>query len=214
MSAIDDLAAQLAAQRNRIERLRALHEFQRGIVDGLIVRTPSDAIVRETMVQDGEWVSEGHRLARLVEPGRLKAVLQVPESTALDVRSGQRVTMNARGMTLHGVVDRVGATVEQGTVAVEVRLAGDLPDSLRPDLSVDARIELARESDVLTISRPSRAGSSLYRIEPNGRRAQRISVDYGAASVDRVVIRSGAAAGDRLIISGAEDHDEPVIRLN
>jgi HlyD family secretion protein len=210
--------AQIEAQRNRIERLRALHDFQRGIVDGLVVRTPADAVVREMTVQEGEWVTEGYRLARLVEPGRLKAVLNVPESTALDVRPGQRVTMNARGMRLRGTVDRVAATVESGSVAVEVRLEGNLPDSLRPDLSVDARVEIARASNVLTITRPAHATANrsarLYRLDDDGHSAKRVEVRFGAASVDRIVILAGAAEGERLIISGTEEREEPVIRLD
>lgn len=210
-------AAQLDAQRNRIARLRALHAFQKSIVEGLVVRTPADGVVRDAPVQEGEWVTEGHRLARLVEPGRLKAVLQVPEATALDVRAGQDVALNARGTTLRGVVDRVAATVEQGTVAVEVRLSGDLPDSLRPDLGIDGRIVLSRAGEVLTIARPAHAipngTAALYRIDESGRTAHRTAVRFGAASVDRIVIAAGAAAGDRLLISGTNAVEEPVIRI-
>jgi multidrug efflux pump subunit AcrA (membrane-fusion protein) len=211
-------AAQMEAQRNRIERLRAVQAFQRSVVDALVVRTPAAGAVREIAVQPGEWVTEGQRLARLVEPGRLKAVLQVPEATALDVKSGQVVTMNARGTALRGVVERTGAAVEQGAVPVEVRLEGELSPLLRPDLSIDGRIEISRLADALSITRPVQATAGttgqVYRLDADGRTARRVAVHYGAASVDRIVITGGAAAGDRLIVGGVESSEDAVVRLH
>lgn len=209
-------AAQLQAQRNRIERLRALHSFRKSVVDSLVVRTPAAGTIRELMVQEGETVSDGQRLARLVAPGRLKAVLQVPEATALEVKPGQPVTLNARGTALTGTVERIGAAVEQGTVAVEVRLSGELPAELRPDLSVDARIEIRRLPDVVSIARPVNAeansSNAIYRLDPDGR-ARKVEVHYGPASTDRIIISKGATAGDRFIVGGAEGRNDPVLRL-
>ena len=209
--------AQLEAQRNRLERLRALHAFHRTVVDSLFVRAPTHTTVRDVVVQEGEWVTEGQRLVRLVEPGRLKAVLQVPEAAAPEVRVGQRVTMNARGTSLRGEISRLAAAVEQGTLAVEVRLEGDLSSHARPDLSVEGRIEIRRIPDALSISRAVNAISGaiapLYKIDPNGRTARRTAVRYGPASVDRIVIVSGASAGDRFIIAGIDGQSEAVLRL-
>lgn len=209
--------AQLDAQRNRIGRQRALHAFQKSIVESLVVRTPAHGAIREKLVQEGEWLVEGQRLVRLVEAGRLEAVLQVPEGAALEVRPGQRVAMNARGAALGGVVERVAPAVEQGTVAVEVRLEGAVPPGLRPDLSVEGRIEIGLEKDVLTVARPANATPGgqglLYALEAGHRRARRIDVRYGPASVDRIVIARGAAAGDRLVVAGLDAASDPVVRL-
>ena len=210
-------SAQMSAQRNRIERLRALQRFHRSVVDSLVVRTPGDTTVRDVAVQEGEWVAEGQRLIRLVEPGRLKAMLLVPEAAAQEVRIGQRVTMNARGVILAGAISRVGAAVENGTLAVEVELEGAIPAAARPDLSVDGRIELRRIKDALSMARPARAvaggTSNVYRIDANGRTARRITIRYGPASLDRIVVIAGASTGDRFLIAGAEDRSEPVLKL-
>jgi HlyD family secretion protein len=209
--------AQMAAARNRVERMRALLAFHRGLVESLVVRAPSDTTVRDVAVQPGEWANEGQRLARLVEPARLKAVLLVPEAVAHEVRTGQRVTMSARGASLAGEVARIAAAVEQGTLAVDVKLVGTLPPNVRPELSVDGRVELGRVRDALSISRTARAAASskavLYKVDRDGRTARRTAVQYGMAGADRIVVAAGAAAGERFIVAGADSQTAPVIRI-
>lgn len=216
-SAIERSAqAQVDAQHNRLERLRELLDFHRTQAEGLTVRAPSQTTAREILVQEGEWVAEGQRLVSLVEPGRLKAVLQVPEAAAHMLRVGQSVTMNARGTALRGTVSRLGAAVQDGTLATEVRLEGALPSSARPDLSVEGRIEISRASDALSTGRPATAmagaTTNLYLVD--GSIARRVAVRFGLASTDRITIISGAGDGDRLVIAGLDGRTEPEIRLD
>ncbi len=209
--------AQLQAQNNRLERHRDFYRFHSSLVETLLVRAPAETTAREILVQEGEWVSEGQRLVRLVEPDRLKAVLQVPEAAAHLLGVGQRVTMNARGTALQGRIDRVAAAVEQGTVAAEVRLEGELPTSARPDLSVEGRIEVSRIPEALSIARPLNAmpdvTGRLYEVGDDSRTAVLTEVRFGTASVDRIVLISGARTGDHFVIAGLDGRTEPVIRL-
>ncbi len=208
--------AQIEAQQNRLEQLRDLHAFHRSLVERLTVRAPSQTTAREILVQQGEWVTEGQRLVSLVEPGRLKAVLQVPEAAAHALKIGQPVTMNARGTELRGTVSRLAAAVQDGTLAAEVRLEGDLPAAARPDLSVEGRIEISRSSVALSVGRPvsAVAGDSTHLYIVDGSSARRAEVRLGLASTDRIEIASGAAAGDRLVIAGLDGRTEPAIRLD
>ena len=209
--------AQIAAQQNRVERLRALLAFHRSVVESLAVRAPSATTARDILVQEGEWVTEGQRLVRLVEPGRLKAVLQVPEAAAHELRVGQQVTMNARGTALRGVVHRLAAAVEQGTLAAEVRLEGEVPPSARPDLSIAGRISVDNLADALSIARSANAAPNsaavLFKLDRDGKTARRTPVQFGVASADRIVVARGASAGERFIIAGAEGRTEQVIRV-
>jgi multidrug efflux pump subunit AcrA (membrane-fusion protein) len=209
--------AQLAAQRNRLERQRHLQRFHRSVVDSLVVRAQGDTTVRDVAVQKGEWVIEGQRLVRLVEPGGLEAVLLVPEAVAHQVRVGQPVAIDARGTALRGRVARIAAAVEQGTLPVHVKLEGALPPGIRPELSVEGRIEIARMADALSIARSAHASAAargtLYKLDRDGRVARKATVQYGPAGVDRIVIVRGAAAGDRFIVAGLDARTEAVVRL-
>ena len=72
-----------------------------------------------------------------MEPGRLKAVLRIPETQAKDVTIGQPAAIDTRNGIATGKVMRIDPAVQNGTVTVDVSLAGELPRGARPDLSVD-----------------------------------------------------------------------------
>ena len=92
-----------------------------------------------------------------------------------------------------------------GTVTVDCRLEGPLPAGARPDLSVDGTIELMRLDDVVYMGRPvfGQADSkvSLFKMEPEGKYANRVQVTLGRASVNTIEVKSGLNVGDRVILS-------------
>jgi HlyD family secretion protein len=157
-------------------------------------------------------------LARVAEPTRLEAEVRVPATRARDVRTGLAVSVDTRNGLVGGTVTRVDPSVREGTVTVEVRLDGDLPEGARPDLAVDGTIEIERLDDVLYVGRPvqsqERATVGLYRLEPDGDHAHRVQVELGRASVDTIEILRGLEEGDQVILSDSsrwDDHDR--IRL-
>ncbi|HEY4588056.1 MAG TPA: HlyD family efflux transporter periplasmic adaptor subunit, partial [Thermoanaerobaculia bacterium] len=79
-------AAQLAAQRARVEQFRALYEMRQHQVDSLKVRAGIPGVLQELPVQVGQRVNAGAVLARVARPEKLKAQLQVPEVLAKDVK--------------------------------------------------------------------------------------------------------------------------------
>src|SRR5919109_307615 len=123
----------------------------------------------------GQWAQSGATLARIVEPGRLKAVLRIPETQAKDVTIGQPAAIDTRNGIARGKVARIDPAVQNGTVTVDVRLDGELPRGARPDLSVDGTIQIERLENVLHVGRPAfgQAGSAvgLFKLTPDGREA-------------------------------------------
>src|SRR5690606_37690753 len=73
------MAAQLAAQEAEIERLRGLVAFQQRYLESLRVTAGTNGVLRELPLQEGQWVNPGQQLAVVVQPGRLKAELRIPE---------------------------------------------------------------------------------------------------------------------------------------
>ena len=60
------------------------------------VKAGADGILQELPLEVGQWAQSGATLARLVEPGKLKAVLRIPETQAKDVAMGQPATIDTR----------------------------------------------------------------------------------------------------------------------
>ena len=204
------MARQIALQRSEVQRARAIAEFQAARVASMRVRAPEDGVLQTLPLELGQWVVPGQVLATLAQPGRLKAVLRVPETQARDVVPGQGVAVDTRNGIAKGRVVRVDPTVQMGAVTVDVALEGALPRGARADLSVDGTIEIDRLPDVLHVGRPATAqGESieLFRLEPDGKHATRVSVKLGRTAVNAVQVLQGLRAGDRVIISDMTQFD-------
>jgi multidrug efflux pump subunit AcrA (membrane-fusion protein) len=205
------MARQIALQRSEVARARSIAEFQQARVASMQVRAPEDGVLQTLPLELGQWVVPGQVLATLAQPGRLKAVLRVPETQARDVVVGQPVDVDTRNGIAKGHVLRVDPSVQNGTVTVDVALDGQLPRGARPDLSVDGTIEIERLPDVLHLGRPAYGqGEStvgLFRLDPDGRYATRVPVKLGRSSVTMIEIAQGLRVGDRVIISDMSQWD-------
>jgi HlyD family secretion protein len=86
-----------------------------------------------------------------------------------------------------------------------------LPGSARPDLSVDGTIELERLNNVLYVGRPAFGQAQqkvgMFRLNPDGQEAQRVTVELGRTSVSNVEIVSGLKEGDQVILSDTSTLD-------
>jgi HlyD family secretion protein len=197
--------SQLMLQQAQVDRLRDVNQFQRGRVRSMVVTAGASGTLQELPLEVGQWAQSGATLARIVEPGRLKAVLRIPETQAKDVTIGQPAAIDTRNGIARGKVMRIDPAVQNGTVTVDVSLEGELPRGARPDLSVDGTIQVERLDNVLHLGRPAfgQTGGTvgLFKLTPDGREAVRTTVRLGRTSVNSVEILGGLAAGDKVIIS-------------
>jgi multidrug resistance efflux pump len=211
--------SQLALQRAQVERMRAIAEFQQQRVRSMVVTAGAEGVVQDLDLQPGQWVVSGTTLARVVEPGRLKAVVRIPETQARDIALGQTASVDTRNGIVAGSVVRIDPAAQNGTVAVDIGLEGALPRGARPDLTVEGTIELERLDRVLYVGRPAygqpEGQVSLFRLAPDGKTAERVSVQLGKSSVNTVEVTRGLRAGDRIIISDMSQYDNvDRVRLN
>ena len=88
--------AQLRVQQAQVERLQAISDFQRERMEAMRVRAGIDGVVQEVPFDPGQWANPGQTLARVVQPGQLKAVLRIPEVQARDVAIGQPARIDTR----------------------------------------------------------------------------------------------------------------------
>ena len=203
--------AQLAVQQARVEELRALAGLRRKQVSDLSVRAGINGVLQLMQVQEGQQVTPGTNLARVANPDALKAELRIAETQAKDILIGQPVSVDTRNGIIAGTVSRIDPAVQNGTVTVDVALTGELPKGARPDLSVDGTIELERLESVLYMGRPVHGQENsqigIFRIEPGGQEAVRVTVRLGRSSVNAVEILEGLKEGDKVILSDTSQWD-------
>lgn len=202
--------ARLATLQAEVEQRRARVDLQRQRIASLQVRAGIDGVLQQVAVQAGQRVNPGTTLARVAQPDRLKAEIRVPETQAKDLVAGQRAQIDTRNGVVAARVARIDPAASNGTVLVDLAIDGALPAGARPDLSVDATIELEHLPNVLFVARPVRAqenaSGSVFRVD--GDQAERVNVQFGRASASAIEIRSGLAPGDHVIVSDDSAYDK------
>jgi len=147
--------ARIGAQQARVDQLRVSYELRLKQVDELKVRAGVAGVVQQVPVEAGQRVAPGTILAKVAEPGRLKAELQIAETQVKDVVVGQAASIDTRNGIIPGQVIRIDPAAVNGTVKVDVQLNGEYPKGVRPDLSVDGTIDIERLANVLYVGRPA-----------------------------------------------------------
>jgi HlyD family secretion protein len=217
----ESVEAQLAAQKVKVDQLRAEYKLKQDQVAALSVRAGAEGMLQAlpTPVEEGQKVMAGTALGKVAQPSHLKAELKIAETQAKDVTIGQPAVIDTRNGLVKGQVSRIDPAVLNGTVTVDCRLEGPLPAGARPDLSVDGTIELERLDDVVFMGRPvfgqAESTVSLFKMEPDGKYANKIQVTLGRASVNTIEVRKGLNVGDRVILSDMSAWDNyDRIKLN
>ena len=215
----ESIKAQIEAARVSVESSRAAYEEKKKQVEQLTIRSPSDGQLQEVDVEVGQRVPTGTILAKVADPKKLKAVLQIAETQMKDVRIGLDATIDTRNGLIPGRVIRIDPAALNGTVGVDVALLGPMPEGARPELSVDGTIQIERLRDVVYVDRPVSGEPDttigLFKIEPDGKGADRVNVKLGRASVNTIEVKDGLKVGDRVILSDMSQYDSyQRIRLN
>lgn len=216
--------ARLQAQAVKVEQFRAEYNLKKRQVDQLKVRAGFDGMLQQLPlpllpVEEGQKVTAGTALGKVAVPTHLKAELKIPETQVKDIAIGQPALVDTRNGVIDGKVFRIDPSIINGTVTVDVRLIGALPASARPDLSVDGTITLEKLEDVIYVGRPvfgqENSTVQLFRIEPQGKYANKVKVTFGRSSVNNIEIKDGLKVGDRVILSDMSQYDAyDRIRLN
>jgi HlyD family secretion protein len=203
--------SQIDVQRQQVKRLSDIAKFQEAILASLSVRAPDNGVLQDLTLQPGQWVTSGTVLAKVVQPGKLKAQLRIPETQAKDVQIGQKASIDTRNGIIPGHVSRKDPSSVAGTVLVDVALDGALPPGAVPDLSVDGTIIVEQLKDVLFTGRPaSGAGTGpvgIFKVVEGGSAAIRVQVLLGRSSVNFVEIVRGLNVGDKVILSDMSQWD-------
>jgi multidrug resistance efflux pump len=215
----DNIQVQLAVRRSRVTQLaRALDRARTQVADLKIVAGIS-GIVQAINVEVGQQLQPGSPVGRIAQQDQLYAELKVPAREATQVQIGQKAGVDTRNGTIDGIVTRVDPGVTDGTVVVDVELRGALPAGARPQLPVEGTIYTSQLANTLYVGKPayvkSDAAITVYKLDPAGRYASRVTIKAGKVSLNAMQILDGLQAGDRIITSeiGAwQDQDRILLK--
>ncbi len=181
------------------------------------LQAPFPATVSERYYEEGEMFTaapntpEGKAaILSLVNIGRLKALVNVPERFFPMIKTGMEVKISADvypGEEFTGSVTRVYPAIDPASRSFRVELTVPNRDELlRPGMFARARIALdqvdALVVPALAVLKLQGSDERYVFLEENGR-AKRVVVEIGQRFDDMVeIISDDVSAGDRLIIAG------------
>jgi HlyD family secretion protein len=204
-TAKQSIDARIRVQQAAVDQARAVSSLQASRMAALKVTPGFSGVLQQVPVEVGQNVGPGTNLARVADPGRLKAELKIAETQAKDIEVGQSAEIDTRNGVITGLVSRKDPAAANGTVTVDVSLTGELPRGAVPDLSVDGTIQLERLENILYVGRPSlgqeQSTVGLFKITTANGDASRVQVALGKSSVNAIEVKSGLEAGDQVVLS-------------
>ena len=202
--------ASTQAQLSQAKAAMSQAQEQRG---NTAVTTMFAGTVEEHFVEEGEQVTPGVPVARVVNTQRVKVTAGVPERYATDLEVGTPVQLNFRmygGDQQQGRVTFVGSAInaQSRTFPIEVEL-DNRAGRFKPQMTTKMFVTREVLDDVLAVPLSAivrdERGPSLYvvREDSSGAVAERQPVTLGSSSRGMTVIEEGLEAGDQIIASGA-----------
>jgi HlyD family secretion protein len=215
----DSVDAQILNAQVQVDKLKAQWQLKKTQVGELTIRSGIAGKMQEMTLQVGQKVKPGDLLARVAQPWKLMARLQIAETQAKDIILDQKAQIDTRNGIVAGHVIRIDASIVNGTRTVDCKMDGPLPPGAVPDLSVDGTIEIQRLADVVYVGRPvfgqPNSQVSLFKLDEDGKGASRVTVKLGRSSVNTIEVTDGLKVGDQVILSDMSAQDQsPRIRLN
>lgn len=213
----DTSKAQLASAQAKLDSSKAAYDLKKAQLEALHVRAHLKGELQcvctanGTNLEEGQTVTLGTNMARVADPTKLKATVQIPETQAKDIVLMQKAEVDTRNGIVPGHVTRVDASVVNGTRGVDISLDGPLPPGAVPDLSVDGTITTNNLQNVLYVGRPvhgePNSSVGLFKYTPDGRDAYRVTVNFGLASVNAIEIKNGLQEGDKVLLNDMSNWD-------
>lgn len=209
-------AEQIRLNDEQVAMSRAILDEQTRRLQSMRVVAPEGGVLQtlgNPQLEYGQYVQQGTELARIAQPGKLKAILRVPDVQAKDVAVGQNVTIDLHNnSTVRGQVIRFDPSAQGGNVTVEVAIIDEIPAGVRAEQTIDGKIEIENLKDVMYVGRPSYGNApgsvGLWVLAPDEKTASLITVELGSASVSSVQVKRGLTVGQKVIISDMSQYDD------
>ena len=175
------------------------------------IRAPFDGAVAERRISAGEYAQTGRVVVVVVRDNPLRLRLDVPEADAGRVAIGQDVLVtvaSAPGRPFHGVVKRVGASVNQRSRALPVEAEVPNDDSrLKPGFFARGEILVSGGEVTALLVRRAAIGTtgttSRVFVRAGGRVVERL-VTVGREVDGLVEIRGTIASGDEVAVESVD----------
>jgi HlyD family secretion protein len=201
-----ELEFDLGTKQQALDRQQEVVRDLERQVAALQIQSPVDGQIGQLLVAQRTSVTANQGVLTVVDLGAFELEIRVADGFARDLGIGMAAEIREGTQTFPGKVRSVSPEVVDGNVATRIEFSGQLPNGLRQNQRLTARILIDERPNVLEVDRGGFAdasgGNSAYFVD--GDIAERRPIKIGATSLDQVELLSGATEGDQIVVTGAE----------
>ncbi|SQH74456.1 conserved protein of unknown function [Shewanella benthica] len=191
----------------RLEKAIKQRELLVSEVEQLNVRASMDGMLTELSdgLDIGRHVDEGQAVGMIADLSSYYARINITASDAEYVSSGLIASIQFKGIEIFGQVSRVEPTVTNGSVEIDISFNTQLPAAVRPNIDVNARIEVADHENALVVNRPvgvirPHREYSLFVLDESSEIFQLRRVRIGDIAGEKMQVLDGAYQGEQILM--------------
>ncbi|UXI66217.1 HlyD family secretion protein [Tahibacter amnicola] len=197
--------AQVEIRNKLVEQKRLAYEKILDQKNKLTVRAGNEGTLQLLYVELGQSIEPGKELALVGGDKDLNALIKIPQSKSDSVRIDQSARISVGGNMVPAKVVQINPGVVDGSVTVELQPTQTLPDNARPNLNVNAVIEVGSYDDALFVDRPANVSPNssvnVFVLDKSGDSAERVSVDFGQESGKLIQVKKGLVGGAKVVLT-------------
>jgi len=173
------------------------------------IQAPGNGLIVKRQAEPGQSVVPGNVLLTLAQMDKTEIYVETDENNLRKLKAGQKATVVApayQDCPFSARLVQIGPEVDQRRGVVGLRLRPEaLPDYARPDMTMDANIEVARFPDALSVPVSSvlEQDGEAWVLEVLQERVQRKPVNILGRSAERMAL--GGLNTDSIIVARAAD---------
>jgi membrane fusion protein, multidrug efflux system len=179
-------------------------------IERTTVRAPFAGIVGQRMISVGDYVTTASKLLTLQTVDPQRAVIEVPERYAVQLRQGQPVQFSVAAQPdkqFVATVEFIDPVVQTASRTIMVKARAPNPGRvLRPGMFIEARLATSRRDTAVVVPedaiQPLRTANVVWAVA--GGKASRRVVQLGVRSEGKVEIISGVQAGELVVVGGLD----------
>lgn len=201
------LLTEVVAREAEVAANTARRDLAQKMLDDCVIRTPFAGVVAERMVDPGEYVGPGAPVARVVESGTLRLVLNVPETEVAALAVGQTIEFTSAAYakrSFAGKLQHIGAAMREISRDLVVEaMVNNADGTLRPGFFCDARILLREEKAPAVPDKALRmdgARRKVFVVEKDRTLAERL-VEVGETRDGFTEVRRGVKLGETVLVN-------------
>jgi RND family efflux transporter MFP subunit len=172
-----------------------------------VLKAPFSGTITAVLAEPGEWASPGRPVVEISGTGDLELVVQVPETVFTKIRKDQTVQIEfpfAHRSRVSGHIVSVSEAASGAGRLFPVLIRLPSQSGLSAGLTVELIITIAIEKQISVpfkaIVNPGASRPALFRLVEG--RAERVAVELGQITDDRVAIKGAVNVGDWVVVAG------------